>query len=251
MAFTLFIVTLQCKLTYHDSFPTIHCIMITGHTPQRSAYARLAIKNFDSQVYPFKHLIIINQSNIPLVVSPHPKVTEIISGKTSMSLGALRNHALDSLPEGAYFTTWDDDDWRSPTYLLDFAYASNSPRSIPALSARYEYNIISGLTWSAHKPKGFVLFCAPNLKDVRYLDKPTMEDLEILDAYKTKGYSIVPLNNKPNSYIRLVHGNNTSTYVDINKDYMITNPEFYEQPTTLEEKALIVKIMTPYVNVPI
>lgn len=252
LTFTLFVVTLlrvSHKSMSFSQFPTIHCIMITGHTNQRSAYARLAIKNFHSQSYSFKHLIIINQSSESLLTLPDPNITELIVGKTTISLGALRNYALDLIPEGAYFTTWDDDDWRSTSYLLDFAYALKSPDLIPALSSRYEYNILSGLTWASYKPAGFVLFVAPKVKGVRYLDKATMEDLEILDAYKRKGFKVVSLGNTPGNYIRLVHGNNTSLYVDVNKHYMITNPQYYEKPTSLDEKAFITTIMKPYVDV--
>jgi hypothetical protein len=223
--------------------------MITGQTPQRSAYARLAIENFRAQVYPLKHLIVINQSETTLIPHPNPQITENVVGKTDITLGALRNLALDMIPEGEYFTTWDDDDWRSPSYLFDFVNAMQTPKSIPALTSRYEYNLITGLTWIAFKPSGFVLFIAPNIKSIRYLNKQTMEDVEILASYKSKGYTIIPLNNAPRSYIRLVHGNNTSLYVDVNKNYMIENPDYYEKPTTDTEKTLVTKIMQPYTNV--
>lgn len=221
--------------------------MITGQNAQRTAYAQLAIKNFYAQDYQLKNLIIINQSSTPLS-TPSPIITERMVGTTSLSLGALRNLALEMVPLGQYFTTWDDDDLRTPTYLSDFVAALRTTASIPALTSRYEYNKISGLTWVANKPSGFVLFLAPVHPNIRYLDKATMEDVDILDIYQKTGYRVVPIHNQPNSYVRLVHGNNTSLYVDVAKDYMIESPQYYERPTTPAEKDWIGTVMQAYVN---
>jgi hypothetical protein len=75
-----------------------------------------------------------------------------------------------------------------------------------------------------------------------------MEDVEILDSYQKEGFKITPIPNPPSSYVRLVHGNNTSLYVDVSKNYMIKNPNYFERPTTPAEKEWIQNIMRPYAN---
>lgn len=229
---------------------TVNCIMVTGKDTQRLSYAQLAIQNFLDQDYPNKQLVIINHHVQRVVISNIRNVKEYQVNKHEIgTLGDLRNLALGLIPNDQYWTTWDDDDWRCPTYLSYLtSYVDIAKPKVIAFTHRYEYNINNGAIWKGTHPKGFVHFIAPRIPHVRYSSKDTMEDINILNDYKALNVHIKLLDNDPGIYIRLVHTSNTSLYVKMNKDYLIKQSVngYYEQDVSSREAEYVKTAMHQY-----
>ena len=76
-----------------------------------------------------------------------------------------------------------------------------------------------------------------------------MEDVNVVKDYRALGYDVNIVNNPSSLYVRLVHNNNTSLYVDKNKDYIMrtsTASLYKERGVTPQERDYINKIMSSY-----
>lgn len=201
---------------------TIYGIMITGKSPCRILLAKESIKNFMEQDYANKRLIIINHGSAPISKKEYDFVDEYMVDKGKMTLGDLRNLALSKVPYGSYWTTWDDDDYRSTSYL-SFLYKKliTTGADLLAYTDRYEYNYTTGYFWKTTLKSGFVTCLAKRKRGISYNRLDTMEDKNLLNDYRMMGYKVVVIGNNPNIYLRLVHGGNTSVYVVKNKHNVI------------------------------
>lgn len=200
----------------------IYCIMITGKDDMRLEYASKSIKNFKEQTYPNKILLIMNHNSKKIltddIINENPNSFEYNFNISEFNLGTIRNIALSFVPEGAFWTTWDDDDYRFPSYLFDLYENLKKHNAIAStLSNRIDYNIRNGFSYIATRTDGFVTVLCEKNKNIKYLEKTTFEDVELLDQIKKCG-KLVVLKNEPYFYIRLIHDNNTSLYVDKDKD---------------------------------
>lgn len=196
---------------------TIYCIMVTGKDNCRYALALNSINNFKNQTYPNKKLIIVNHG-LPLLSGKTNGSIEIMVDKQNNTLGDMRNMALELVPLDALWITWDDDDYRAPDLLQKLkAHMDKSHAGIVSISSRIEYNLNTRLIWKMTIPQGMVIFLAKKDGRIRYNPVDTMEDTGIIHGYKSAGYSHQVIKNDPLDYIRLVHGNNTSLYVDPHK----------------------------------
>lgn len=230
----------------------IYCIMITGKDDQRLRWARLAVENFKSQDYPNKRLIIINHSkNLNNRVLTNNDGTDGIveihvEKSPTMLLGHMRNMALELVPFNALWTPWDDDDIRAPNYLSFLAKHMTSLHHAVAFTDRMEVNLQNKFVWRVSlKPNGTVhILCRASDKRVRYLLRDTMEDVNLHRDILRLGHQInVVQDNDPTLYIRLVHGNNTSLYVDPNRAEL----KFaFEKRATSEERAYVLHASEPY-----
>lgn len=200
------------------------CIMITGKNACREHFAKRAIDNFYEQDYPNKRLVIINHSPDYRVLQSDKSdmIYEFHVPKTPpTTLGDLRNIALAMVPPDAIWTTWDDDDYRAPDYLSIMLNALNKTNAdVLAFKHRTEYNINNGFVWNIHLETGFPLLFAKQDMRVLYKRQDTMEDTDMLSNYRKLGKKITIHDNDPRLYIRLVHGSNTSLYVDRNKEHV-------------------------------
>lgn len=197
--------------------PDIYCIMITGKDTQRLCLAKFAIKNFKDQFYPNKKLIILNQTKKVVSTLSDPLIAEfMIPGQT---LGDLRNIALQMVPINALWTVWDDDDYRSQDYLTLLQNQMEKNKSdVVIFTNRIECNLYSKFVWRIRLRSGFVTLLAKQDLRVKYKSINTMEDVDIISDFRALGKKIEIWNNdNPEIYIRLVHGNNTSLFVDKNK----------------------------------
>ena len=227
---------------------TICCIMITGKDDSRIQYARASVQNFLLQTYPNKQLIIVNHHPHLKVLTSNNGITGIpripqlyefhVEKSSDMTLGDLRNIALQMVPYDACWTTWDDDDYRAPPYLETLARFKTSG-NIACITSRLEYNTNNGASWVGKKVDGFVLFLAPSDRRIKYTPRDSMEDIDILGEFKKFGYTVLPIDNDPQLYIRLVHTNNTSTYVNPSRDYLVRGPTYSERFTTHQEHVYI------------
>jgi hypothetical protein len=241
--------------------PIINCLMITGKTDQRIEYARHALQNFQEQTYPYKRLVILNHNTIHRVLestwtSWPQDVYEFMIDKDaeSLTLGSLRNISLELVGHDDLWTVWDDDDWRSSSYLSTL-YEAMSPLKgdvCVAFQNRMEYNVNTGFVWRSKLRSGFPHVLAKFDRRVRYLDKDTMEDLNLITDYAKYG-RVVIIDNDPSMYIRLVHGTNTSSYVNPHKagvgvPMSVGNANYVEFSVTNEEAHRAKQIMSQYIS---
>lgn len=226
--------------------------MVTGKDDTRHEYAKLSIENFWQQTHPNKYLLIINHGKA-LIMNNHHNILEISVNKKYFSLGALRNIALQIIPPGACWTTWDDDDYRHPEYLTSlYKTMIQSNADIVCITNRMEYNSKTRLIWRMRMPNGmqFALVRHNHATTFSYLDQDTMEDVHLSTHFKRR----FMFDNDPLLYIRIVHGSNTSLYVDPEKSnvYESRNPQSRYQEykaSTIEEKQVLNIISHHFRNV--
>ena len=241
--------------TMHDE-KFIYCIMITGKDECRKHFANVAIENFNRQDYPYKKLIIINHGQYTVLDRIYHDIFEFHVDKTKeMTLGDLRNIGLEMVPKNALWITWDDNDWRHDNFLsILYNQLIESRKHCITFSNRIEYNTNTQFVWLMHLKERFFIMLVPKDSRFMYLSKDTGEDLDFIDFYK-KHYSIKVLHdNNPNLYIRLVHVNNTSKYVNTEKKKIVNKDKFSnytESDSTPEQERYTHNIInTFYKNVP-
>jgi hypothetical protein len=245
--------------------PDIYCIMITNKSRER--FINVAINNFLLQTYKKKKLVILNHSNDFEVLSQERKdllgidkvgtdVNELHIDRDShhFSLGALRNLALDLfVPDESVWTTFDDDDWRSPSYVTDlYRQMSNNNLDLVFLKNRLEHNMNNGYTFKSQFSNGRAFFLAKKYEKIRnlYDDVDALEDTQIAVKYRNYGKNkIGTFNNDASLYIRMIHSNNTSIYVHPEKkeiiNYAPTN-DYHEHEASTKEKEFVNKIIDAY-----
>lgn len=237
LTFVLLLIVLVLVVTYFNNRAPplnltvqerIYCLMVTGKDNTRVEMARYAVNNFNEQSHPNKTLVIINHHPAAKVLTTaSTNIYEYRVLKENLTLGELRNISLELVPRNAFFVTWDDDDYRDPSYLATlYAAAEREQADCVAIQNRYEVNVQNGYAWRSKLKNGFVHFLGRNHPEIRYLARDSMEDLEMIHNYE-KQYKLVRLDNNPIMYIRTVHGANTSLYVDANKS-TIQNGQGFE-----------------------
>ena len=231
-------------------YSIIYGILITGKDDRRIHLASLAVSNFFEQDYKGdKKLIIINHHpklsvKIPEEYKNHVK--QVFVSKHNRTLGHLRNIGLSYVPKNALWITWDDDDFRERRFLSKL-YKQLNKQDAVSFDRRYEYNVLTDSVWKTYLKKGFVhMLCRKN-DTFKFLDKDAMEDVNLYRDLKISVYKV-----KPNEwmYIRLVHDDNTSLYVDPKKKTVaqidFQNQDYLEIPVSLEEKKYVVGLMSKY-----
>lgn len=236
---------------------TIYGIMITGKDDCRIEMAKVsAVAFFKQECKNPLHLIIINhhptldvKMNLDESLQKG-QITEIKVHKNLYTLGDMRNLALKNVPLDSLWTTWDDDDYRSPHYLKTlYDVIVENKSSASGFMERYEFNANNKYIWKCRLPVGFVTILARKNQYFKYLSMNSMEDVNIRDYYPD--LKVID-NNKKLMYIRLVHNNNTSLYVDANKKSVVqlkeyTNKEAYtEYDVPSWEKQIVNDIVEDY-----
>ena len=228
----------------------VYAIMVTGKTNERMRFARMAIQNFKDQTYPNKKLIILNHhpSHV-LVHAPDPNILEVRIDKTPMlTLGGLRNMALNMVPIDALWTPWDDDDLRAPHFLAYLVKHLRHEDYAVSFANRLEVNLTNGFVWGVTlRGQGTVhILSRAYDRRINYLDKDTMEDVNLYKDITRYGHTIrVITDNDPALYVRTVHGDNTSLYVD--KDKSVVKYTF-EWPATPQQRKTVQEIVSLYSN---
>ena len=203
------------KITIHNSSDVIYCVMITGKE-NRWNFAQIAIKNFKQQNYAEKKLIIINENEKLNVKDPDILEISITNRKQkNMTLGDMRNLAFEFIPEGALWTLWDDDDWRSYNYLT---YLHNQLGQYDYLffTKRIEHNLNTNFTWVMELKSGFVIMFGRKNWDLRYGATEYNEDIPLKKDVQAKTKYVI-IENDPKIYVRMVHKTNTSVIANKHK----------------------------------
>ena len=228
---------------YYD----VYCLMVTGYTPQRVSYAKKSVTNFLKQNYEHKHMIILNQSSENILESIHSN--RIVEIKVAVDkLGILRNKSVDMVPINAVWTTWDDDDYRHPEYLTTFMQEfRNQNVDFVMFQNRLEYNIRSDYKFKIKLKSGTMIFFSKD-KSLKYDPVESMEDQALKKSAIGKLRCKI-INNDPKLYIRLIHDNNTSLYVNENKDSLrdtSKHVDYFESQPTPDEIEYMNKIISFY-----
>ena len=224
----------------------IFCLMMTGKDDTRAKYAKSAIINFHKQTYSNKFLIIVNEGSQNIIDKKNNRVLELkVQG---LSLGKMRNIALDLVPPNAIWTTWDDDDWRSDDYLrtLYDELMRHPTKKYLMFCNRVDHNMNTNFSYRVQLMSGTYIFFAFKDPLIQYDDVSTKEDAVVKQYLIRNGNRThVFFNNDPLLYIRFIHKSNTSTYINTRKR-SITNYKatslYHEYPVTEHQKEYIDRV---------
>lgn len=247
--------------------PLVYALMITGKDDRRIEFAKKAVMNFDDQDYPNKRLIIVNHHPDPQMevlrreengengedeVKKNDRL-EIRMKKES--LGHLRNASLEFVPMNAYWTIWDDDDWRPRDYLSTLLrMIFDEQVDGVTFTTRYEHNLKTVFSWKMTSMKGYPTILCKQNPLIRYKNVDTMEDVDLLESIRKIGLKVFIYHNvdRPDLYVRLVHGNNSSLYIN----HMKTNVRprhsesnsYKEDMISQKEKEFVVRSVQQLLN---
>jgi hypothetical protein len=222
----------------------LYCLMITGKDDNRYNFARTSILNFQLQDYPDKYLIIVNHGTTPLINTPVDHINEYMISKEDKTLGDLRNISLSYVPNNAIWTTWDDDDWRHTTYLSKL-YTELITRKVKfiMIKNRISYNILTKFSWSESVLRGCCCtYFSYKSNNLLYDRLNTNEDGIIKTDIKKRQIPMFIINNNHDLYIRIVHANNTSRFVNKAKNSL--NPG--QRNLTYEQHKYLYNILEQY-----
>ena len=229
----------------------VYCLMITGYNRERLNYARKSIDNFNNQTYKNKYLIILNQSNISLKTKQQ-NILEVKVDK--LTLGELRNMSLELVPPNAIWTIWDDDDYRNKEYISTMVSIMNENNvNSVFFKNRIEYNKTNNFSFIMTLKTGFMtMFCK---KDpfVKYAHVFTNEDVPV-KQYILNNMSTYIYDNDPKMYIRLIHNDNTSVYVQKDKNKLkdtSKNKIYFERKLNTNEYNYLNEIVKNYYKIEI
>ncbi len=245
-------VCVLCVICYNNlsDITPVYCLMVTGYNDKRRDFARVSIQNFKEQTYKNKHLIILNQSKNKLIKNDEKEnILEMYIDNTDKTLGELRNISLQFVPPNAIWTTWDDDDWRHPIYISRMINEMRKRNTdFLMFTNRLEYNLNNQFAFRMSLQSGLMTFFSKYNQNIQYEHKSTSEDV------KVKSYAINELkthiyDNDAKMYIRLIHDNNTSVFVEPDKsDVKNTknNKMYFENKLNKKEKSFIDNIISKY-----
>ena len=233
--------------------PPVYCLMITGYSPARLPYARASVRNFLDQSYPNKHLVVVNQSADGVVLTEdentRDNMIEFFVDIREKTLGELRNISLQFVPPDAVWTTWDDDDWRAPEYLHTMVDAMQKRGTdFLMFMHRVEYNRTNGHAFRLTLRSGLMTFFARQHPALRYAHVDTSEDRS-LKEYARAHLNPRVLDNDPKLYVRLIHDDNTSVYVDQHRARIrdtSKNKDFFENELDDSERDLVDRVAREY-----
>lgn len=226
----------------------VYGLMVTGKTSQRVRWAQSQVRLFMQQTYTGnKYMIVANEHPYLKVLDPgfKPTLNEServmefqVRDRHQTTLGNIRNDLLSRVPAGVYVFIVDDDDYLHPEllhrmsqYWEEEAIKSCKDYALIQIQNRLNHNVQHSASWESSYSWGCVHFMAKidRLRDIsfQYLNVETLEDLSI-QKLQIGEERLIWHNNSSNLYIRYVHTNNTSAYV--NPKQCIPNMFLGEKP---------------------
>jgi hypothetical protein len=226
----------------------VYCLMVTSNDEHRSPYCRVSVQNFLEQTYSRKHLVIVNLSEDPILSKEQrgdDRLLEVFFERNGLSLGAIRNISLELVPPNAWWTLWDDDDWRIDSYLQRLVDWSKGFDFV-MIQNRIEFNTLNGYSYVLTLRSGLMSFFAKRIPTLRYEDLNTKEDVLVKNtALKELRCNIV--DNAPALYVRMIHTTNTSPYANPSKKSLkdtSKNKNYFERNLRTDEWAYLDKILS-------
>ena len=131
---------------HNDEYPLVSAIMLAGQCQQEDVIA--AIKCFNSQTYPYKELIIINNAKNQFEASKlnihAQKDIFIIDTPIGLSAGMARNYGI-SAANGQILAQFDANYYHSPSRLeVQIATLIKNEAHVSVLTETLQYSFISG-----------------------------------------------------------------------------------------------------------
>lgn len=132
--------------TTDQEYPLVSAIMLAGQCPHEDIFA--AIKCFNSQTYPYKELIIINNAKTQFEASAlnmhAQKDIFIIDTPIGLSAGMARNYGI-SAANGQILAQFDADYYHSPNRLeVQIATLAGNEAHVSVLTETLQYSFVSG-----------------------------------------------------------------------------------------------------------
>lgn len=226
----------------------VYCLMVTSNDEHRKPYGRVSVQNFLEQTYSRKHLVIVNLSEDPILSKEQrgdDRLLEVFVKRNGLSLGTIRNISLELVPPNAWWTLWDDDDWRIDSYLQKLVDWSKGYDFV-MIQNRIEFNTLNGYNYVLTLRSGLMSFFAKRIPALRYENLNTKEDVLIKStALKELRCNIV--DNAPTLYLRMIHNTNTSPYVNLSKNSLrdtSKHKDYFERDLQTNEWNYLDKILS-------
>lgn len=180
--------------------PLVTAVMITGKHIARLPLALAAVRSYQRQTHQNKKLLIVTDgfSVLEHLLTVDDSIREISVPK--MSLGELRNAALDQIENG-YVLQHDDDDWSHEQRMeLQLQSALAHPGAAVTLKQQVRYSFITGCARIA-RLEPHLGIPGTILHPVTHLRYPALGKHE--DSHFLKSFpQIHVLNERPELYLR-------------------------------------------------
>jgi len=185
---------------------TCTAVMVTGKSPERRPLAKAAMDAFLNQTYSNKYLLIVNDGE-PIRNVRDPRIVEV-RPKPGLSLGELRNIALEMIA-GGWILQWDDDDIHHPK-RMEYQMSFRRPGKCQLLLSQLRADTETKEAFKFIEPFGIAGTILHPVTDARYPVASKGEDSYFWE--KTWGFSgrqLLDNRGFPEVYLRLYHGQNT------------------------------------------
>jgi glycosyltransferase involved in cell wall biosynthesis len=200
-----------------SDWPLVSCIMPTHN---RRAFLPLALKAFESQDYPAKELIVVDDGSDPIGdLLEKISTARYIRLPERISIGAKRNLACTEA-RGAIIAHWDDDDWYAPQRLRwQVAPLLAGEADLTGLENSFMLELPGGRFWntqeSLHRRMfvgdvhgGTLVFWKRLFTDgMRYPPRNIAEDAAFIQTAVRKGKKLVRVRND-GLFVYMRHGGN-------------------------------------------
>jgi len=185
----------------------VTAVMITGKDPFHHALALCSIRSFLEQTYPDKRLLIVNDGE-QLFEFPEGSPIEEIKVEKGLTLGELRNLALQEIEENEIWVQWDDDDWHHPKAIAGQLRELLSKKAdLCCMTSQVRYAFKINAAWVAHGMIQGTMMCRKKSAIV-YPAVEKGEDSSFFHQYQRR-YKMAGWSNPPHYYLRFIHGHNT------------------------------------------
>lgn len=196
---------------FGDDGDRIHAVLVTGKSIERAKLVRASIASFLAQTHPNRTLVVVNDGDFEIEIPDLPDGHAVfLRPDGRRALGALRNLALDVVPEGGLWTAWDDDDWRHPR-LLAAQHRVLQTLNVEAclLRNQVKYGFPTDVAFVDRHDGGFSgTVLTRNQRALRHPEWSRDEDSAYVAQVK-HGLRWYPWANPPHYFVRLFHGANT------------------------------------------
>lgn len=218
--------------------PLVTATLLTGVCPERRKMAKIAAQCFFQQDYQNKELLILNQSKESLEVENALEL--MISRDVFVTLGDIRNYAMDAVSRGL-IAVWDDDDFAAPHYMSEMV-SHWEPGRLVQYRNQMRHDIVSNSSFVCVLKSGHhgQILCDSQC-GFRYPSLNAAEDTEFMKCFGRNRYAF---DNDCLFYCRLAHPWNTWNRNFIMKGHQKSKNYYHRLGPT--QKAFIQQIRKIY-----